>query len=138
VLQTAGKAAQPDTNGAVAGRPSPYLPPNWPTRIGFPEALDGCRPENAAELVARQLLGEAPMGGGLFRGRWKYKENVGVVGFAPVLEVADVVRRLSPKSIHGLGSPIPLEEEHDLAARDQVTAPPVWRGGMPPPGVLSE
>lgn len=63
---------------------------------------------------------------------------MGIVGFAPVLEVADVVPRLSAKALDGLRSPVPLEEERDVAARDQVTAPSVWRGGMPPTGVLSE
>jgi len=76
--------------------------------------------------------------GGLFGGGRKYEEDVGIVGFAPVLEVADVVPRLSAKALDGLGSPVPLEEERDLAARDQVTAPSVWCGSMPPTGVVSE
>ena len=153
MVRTAGKAAQrltpprlrprlrgrrPRTNGAVAGRPPPHLPPDWPAGIGLREVLDGCRPENAAQPVARQLVGEAPVEGGLLGGGRKHKEDVGIVGFAPALEVADVVPRLSAKALDGLGSPVPLEEERDLAARDQVTAPPVWRGGVPSASVFSE
>jgi hypothetical protein len=100
--------------------------------------LDGCRPENTARLVARQLVGEAPLEGGLLGGGREHKENVRIIGFAPVLEVADIVPRLSAKALDGLGSPVALEEERDVAARDQVTAPSIWRGGMPPTGVLSK
>jgi len=102
------------------------------------EVLDGCRPENAAQPVARQLVGDALVESRLSGGERKHKKNVGIVGFAPVLEVADVVPRLSAKALDGLGSPVPLEEEGDLAARDQVTAPPVWCGGVPSASVSSE
>lgn len=151
--RTAGKAVQgyspgrlrprlgwwrPGSYGVISGRASPHLPPDWSTGIGFLEVVEGSRPENAAELVSRQLVREGPVEGGLFGGGRKHKEDVGIVGFAPVLEVADVVRRLSAKALDGLRSPVPLQEERDLPAKDQVAAPAVRGRGMPATGVVSE
>src|ERR1700687_478164 len=100
-----------------------HLPPDRAARAQGLEPVHRCRPEDAAALVGWKLFGETLVIGELLSHRGKHEQDMAIVGGYSPHEVADIVRRLSEKAVDGFRTTVPLEEEDDFSACNQVATP---------------